>query len=373
MATNTYNMKYQSTIIFCFFVLAVWTSCRKENHVAPGKQDPGAPTQSLRQAVTANPEMTIFAAALQRTKLDDSLLAGKGPYTVYGPSDNAFQQAGVSLATIQSMSLDSLRALVRYHIAPGYSPSYNSILYKEFRQFSVDSTPIYTEKGMKLTTTLGLTAVYPDNFYVNGFLADSIDKDCTNGLLFQLGGLLSPPIKQDALTYLSTAPQLRLWYYAMKVVGQDKSMLNPKLRTPGVIFTVFPLTNDAMHTVPYLRDSATIDSAYAKDRSNGTSLVSGQVTFYVYSQGALFGSDLLISTYGNDLGYGLLPSDMKNVAFGLTANFAVQADALQQASFGLGYKSNTTGAISVNPVFTTLPSARLVSNGVIYPINTVIN
>lgn len=71
--------------------------------------------------------LTLFSIALQRAKLDVSLLAGSDEYTILAPSNNAFQQSrklgknlGVStLDSILTADPDKLAAFLKYHMMQG--------------------------------------------------------------------------------------------------------------------------------------------------------------------------------------------------------------------------------------------------------------
>lgn len=71
--------------------------------------------------------LTLFAAALQRAKLDISVLAGNDEFTILAPSNTAFQQSGklgknLGISTLDSILIadpDKLSAFLKYHIVKG--------------------------------------------------------------------------------------------------------------------------------------------------------------------------------------------------------------------------------------------------------------
>lgn len=63
----------------------------------------------------ANEDFETLVSALQRTGLDDAL-AGAGPFTVFAPTDAAFEALGVDLATVSDAELS---AILLYHVVSG--------------------------------------------------------------------------------------------------------------------------------------------------------------------------------------------------------------------------------------------------------------
>jgi uncharacterized surface protein with fasciclin (FAS1) repeats len=70
------------------------------------------PTADIADNIAVSPEHSVLAVYLKESG-DRALLEGKGPYTLFAPSDKAFMGAG-SLG-----SQKDLTRLVGYHIVPG--------------------------------------------------------------------------------------------------------------------------------------------------------------------------------------------------------------------------------------------------------------
>ena len=86
-----------------------------EEGVAGGGQADMAADQSILQALQSNPDFSTFADAVQRAGLDMTL-EQEGPFTVLAPTNQAFEQAGIDLASLDQQALTSL---VRNHIISG--------------------------------------------------------------------------------------------------------------------------------------------------------------------------------------------------------------------------------------------------------------
>lgn len=362
-------------------------ACRKDNVPAVAKMAGSPPAQKLSAAVAGNPQMTLFNAALRRTHLDDSLLSGKAPYTVFVPTDDAFTAAGISRQAIDGMRLDSLRALVRYHIAPGYYPSYTLTQYVTTRMKNVDSGILFVGRSLHYTTDQLLTADVPDYYCVNAKSADSTDKDCTNGVLFTLSEVLTPLRQTPVLTYLAGDPRFSLFSYALHVtgLGQGRGGLLDSARLGATYYpTVFAPTNLAMINAGFLRDSATIDSLYADDGANSRSVLTDLISFHIISFGAQWPetppptipymqNDLLNITYRSLRGFGELRSSHKHPGWGYAVNILVKTDSRRNISLFYGLFSGAAGDfISIGTHYAHPGSSVQTSNAIVYPVDAVI-
>ncbi len=115
----------------CACMLAVVSllaaSCTKNEepprHV--GQQVPytGGATHTLVQLLDSIPNSTIYTTAWKRAGIStllDSMRAGNPqPYTVFAPSDSAFNAAGITLDIIKQMPVSQLDSLLLYLIIPG--------------------------------------------------------------------------------------------------------------------------------------------------------------------------------------------------------------------------------------------------------------
>jgi len=70
------------------------------------------PTNAIAQSVSVSPEHRILAARMKQAGVD-TLLNGRGPYTVFAPTDGAFAASGAI------GSREPLARVLDYHIVPG--------------------------------------------------------------------------------------------------------------------------------------------------------------------------------------------------------------------------------------------------------------
>lgn len=84
-------------------------ACDKDDDVTP------EPDNSIVDIALSDEQFSTLVTALQRTDLV-STLDGQGPFTVFAPTNTAFQQLGVDLSTISDADL---RNILLYHVVPG--------------------------------------------------------------------------------------------------------------------------------------------------------------------------------------------------------------------------------------------------------------
>ena len=77
------------------------------------------PGGNLVEVAVANPNLTYLVAALQRAGLVQTIATG-GPFTVFAPTNAAFQAAGFpTIASIQSADPATLTRILTYHVVNG--------------------------------------------------------------------------------------------------------------------------------------------------------------------------------------------------------------------------------------------------------------
>jgi uncharacterized surface protein with fasciclin (FAS1) repeats len=102
-------MKTYSYLLVLAVALFLFTSCEKDDEATP------ATTNTIVDVALSDPQFSTLVSALQRTNLV-STLQGDGPFTVFAPTNTAFVQLGVDLATISDRDLTDI---LLYHVVPG--------------------------------------------------------------------------------------------------------------------------------------------------------------------------------------------------------------------------------------------------------------
>lgn len=181
--------------------------------------------------VASNNGLSIFSAALKRAGMD-STFAYLGNYTIFAPTDSAFQAAGITASAVNSVPVETLRTLLRNHILSGRTTKLS---------FLPGPNAVYTNLNRD---SLFITAVGND-FYVNGKKVLRTDITANNGVIHTVAGVLAPAGGNFATT-VAAIPNLSLFAAAVQRAGLTASFNNV-----GNRWTVFAPSNAAFQAAGY--------------------------------------------------------------------------------------------------------------------------
>lgn len=162
-------------------LLAV-TACRDPEPQLPSPQvdSTNTLTKDLMRTMQETGQLDTFLTALDQTHISDELAHTQGPFTVFAPLNKAFATSPARLDTAYlTGSADSLRKLIRYHVA-----------YGRFDVSSVDGDSLRISTLAQMPVTLERTdssLVVDDQRVVRTI-------ETRNGLLHIVPALLTPPL-----------------------------------------------------------------------------------------------------------------------------------------------------------------------------------
>jgi len=166
-----------------------WTQCRLNNH-----QDDHAASSSLVDIPTTAVNAGIFStlvAALSATDLVGAISEPQGPFTVFAPTDNAFNALpnGLVSCLLEEQNLPILSDILLYHVAPGTA-------------FSTDLS-----NGQQIPTLLNGVKVTVDlrnnGVKINESQVITADVRASNGVIHIIDQVLVPP-RIDVGAFLQT-------------------------------------------------------------------------------------------------------------------------------------------------------------------------
>ncbi|GAB4093872.1 fasciclin domain-containing protein [Flaviaesturariibacter terrae] len=190
--------------------------------------------------VAASNGLTIFASALQRAGMD-STFAYLGQYTIFAPTDSAFNAAGITASTVSSVPVETLRTLLRNHILSGRTTQLS---------FLPGPNAVYTNLNRDSLFVTGVNGV----FYVNGRKVLQTDITANNGVIHKINGVLAPAMG-NFMTTAGAIPNLSFFVAAVNRAG-----LANTFNAVGNRWTVFAPTNAAFQAAGYA-DLAAINAA----------------------------------------------------------------------------------------------------------------
>lgn len=216
-----------------FFVLAmltglfVFSSCEKED------EDPMDPMQpvpmSIAEIASDNADFSILVEALIKTDLA-STLSGSGTFTVFAPTNDAFEAlfSSLGISGIEDISSESLKPILLYHVL-GETKSSSMLSAGYYNSLS-------PAQGRTLSLYIGIGSM--NGVSINGSATvTSPDIEASNGVIHIIDAVLLPP------TVVDLAIQNENFETLVSAVV-DAGLAETLAAADGT-FTVFAPTDDA--------------------------------------------------------------------------------------------------------------------------------
>ena len=262
--------------IMLFSSLAMLSSCIKSTEAfIPTSVSIRYEEKGLADVLAGEKNLTLFNQAFTRISLAGQLSENTG-YTIFAPTDSAFNASGVTAQLISSMPLNDLRKLITLHLAIGAvdKPALeNTVTGVGLNTLNQDTVPT-TNNG----TTIRVTQIYArmaGSVYLNGDAKGVIKTiiKASNGYIYPISGIIKQFESTNLLDAIKSDPDLSLYYEAV-IIGdsvrqaglgfEDKSITDVNILGNAASFmpTILAPTNKAFHdagfnTVDDIRQFAT--------------------------------------------------------------------------------------------------------------------
>jgi uncharacterized surface protein with fasciclin (FAS1) repeats len=134
-----------------------------------------APSKDIVDTAIAAGDFTTFVAGIKTAGLTDKM-TGKGPFTVFAPTDEAFKK--LPHGALEALLKDSarLRAILSYHVVAGH-----------FLAKDLKSGEVVTLQGTALNALVSSSGVE-----VNGAHVKRADIAATNGVVHGIDAVVMP-------------------------------------------------------------------------------------------------------------------------------------------------------------------------------------
>ena len=189
----------------------------------------GTGSLNIIQTAQAAGQFTTLLAALDATGLDDAL-RGPGPFTVFAPTDDAFD--ALPEGTVEALlgDLDALTRILQYHVVSGKVPASEVV--------KLDGMSVETIGGELVWIDV------KDGKVILNDVAEVIitDVKASNGIIHVIDAVLVP---QDIVETASANADFSTLVTAIGAAG-----LADALSAPNGPYTVFAPTNDAFDALP---------------------------------------------------------------------------------------------------------------------------
>jgi len=201
-----------------------------------------APTKNIVETAQSTPQLSSLVDALVAADLVDTL-SGDGPFTVFAPTNDAFDAIS---ATVAGLSTEQLKEVLEYHVVNGEAKA---------EDLSNMEVLLPLLRGHSLGVHIhpdGTVRIVGENNAVTVTTANVL---CTNGVVHIVDAVIVPnvmpippapspdPPTDDILETAMSTPQLSSLVGAIKTAG-----LVDVLSGDGP-FTVFAPTNDAFDAI----------------------------------------------------------------------------------------------------------------------------
>ena len=142
---------------------------------APSTQDKGQDIAALAQGTR---DLSTLVTAVSTAKLVDTL-QGEGPFTVFAPTNAAFQKLGDEQvqSLLEPQSRDQLTKILTYHVVPGKLTAADLSDGQKLETVAGETLPVKVDGGTVMVGTA--TVVQPD-------------VEASNGVVHVIDGVLTP-------------------------------------------------------------------------------------------------------------------------------------------------------------------------------------
>jgi uncharacterized surface protein with fasciclin (FAS1) repeats len=191
---------------------------------------PDMPTANIVETAVANGGFTILVEALQATGLDASLANESNEYTVFAPTDAAFNMLGDDVINTLLDNPDVLEEILFQHVALG----------------SVDSVTAYSFNGQALGNgvTVGINTD-TDTLTYGGANVTTTDIYTTNGIIHVIDMVIVGDVELPAPAMSIVDVAIEAGSFTTLVAALQATGLDEVLADPDSEFTVFAPTDAA--------------------------------------------------------------------------------------------------------------------------------
>lgn len=221
-------MKFLSKVTLLIALVFFVSSCQylMENPLNDGKFSTSPrPGKNIVDVVVEESDLSALEAAVIQADLAGAL-QGEGPFTVFAPTDEAFEAAGIDLGTV---SKETLTNILQYHVVAAGLLTANI---KDQPYETLNGQEVFINKEYK-------------NVFINGNV-EVVEANiiATNGIIHKINKVLMPPAGDIVDVAVSQNPD----QFNALVAAVIQAGLDDDLKGEGP-FTVFAPTDEAFNNL----------------------------------------------------------------------------------------------------------------------------
>lgn len=199
-----------------------WRRFRRGRPSCPPASSPTTQTKDVVGTALADGRFTILAKALTDTGLVGTL-QGSGPFTVFAPTDAAFQALGAGV--LETLTKEQLTTILTYHVIGADLPS-----------TALKAGPVATVSGLS-----AFVSIADGKVKVNDAIVTTADVKASNGVIHVIDKVLLPPNLVQAATYAGS--------FSTLLGAATTAGLADALSAPDADLTVFAPTDAAFEKI----------------------------------------------------------------------------------------------------------------------------
>lgn len=238
-------MKKINTALIIATAIFTLQGCIDDDDPVPTPTPPPEPV-TIVDAAIENGNFTTLIAALEATGLDATLDDADASFTVFAPTDAAFDLLGEDTIAALLTDTDTLSSILTYHVLAGEV--------NEEAAIAAAGTTVETVNGASVGLSLVDTALF-----VNAATVVTTDLVTDNGIIHVIDAVLTPPAMQDEPTTNIVETAVANGNFGTLVTAIQAAGLVDTLSDPDASFTVFAPTDAAFEMI----DSATLEALVA--------------------------------------------------------------------------------------------------------------
>ena len=158
----------------------IWGMNRSDNN---DKIETASQSGTIVDVASKTPSLSTLVTAVKAASLVDTL-QGAGPYTVFAPTNAAFDALPVGTldTLLKPENVDQLKSILTYHVVSG------KVMASDLK----DGQEIITVQGGKLIVSIMDGMVYLIDVKGNKVMVEKADVNADNGVVHVISGVLLP-------------------------------------------------------------------------------------------------------------------------------------------------------------------------------------
>ncbi len=143
----------------------------------PASAASAAGGKNIVETAAGNPQFSTLVSLVEKAGLAETL-SGKGPYTVFAPTNAAFAKVPKKTLNMLASNTAMLKKVLLYHVLPGRVPASKVVKLKSAK----------TAEGASVQFS-----VRGKSAFVNESKIIKTDINCSNGIIHVINAVLIPP------------------------------------------------------------------------------------------------------------------------------------------------------------------------------------